>query len=141
MTQNKNRLIPVSAEGILKLSILDDCIAVVEWDDSVEEINANHLIVLRDLLKEMGNGQKIAVLFPFKQYVTINNEARNYAVSKEGQKYTLANAVVVNNLAKKILFNFFLSINKPTNPTKGFDSIELAVKWLKTIIELSEEKA
>jgi hypothetical protein len=65
-----------------------------------------------------------------KKFLHLSKDGAKYATSVEGTKYSLAIAVISDNLAKKILVNFFLSINKPIVPTKGFSNQKDAFVWL-----------
>ncbi len=40
--------------------------------------------------------------------------------------------VYVNNLAYKIIADFYMKFNKPKNPYKVFNKFENGVKWLQT---------
>lgn len=66
--------------------------------------------------------------------VTITKEARDNAVLIEDISAMKATAVVVNNLAHKMIANFYLTFNKPKRPYKVFNKKEEAVKWLKQYV-------
>jgi len=51
-------------------------------------------------------------------FININAEAKAFTASKKGEKYSLSNAVLINNFAKALVFNFYLKINIPNVPTK-----------------------
>lgn len=114
---------------IVKLN--SENIIEVEWNTSIEEIEKKHLEQLRSIIKEIGGSKKMPVYIDTYNFMSITPEARHYAASKESSDFTLANAVLVDILPKKLLFNFFLKINKPVVPTKGFSSKEEAFIWLK----------
>ena len=48
-------------------------------------------------------------------------------------KYTIADAIIVSNLAQKILINFYLKFNKPPKPSQAFNSEEQAINWLLSV--------
>lgn len=98
--------------------------------NKVNEIEKEHLVILRDTIYQIGEGKKMPVFFCANEFLGITGEARKYAASKEAGEYTLANAVLIKSLANKLLFNFFLNINKPLIPTKGFNSQSEAFEWL-----------
>lgn len=45
-------------------------------------------------------------------------------------KYTIADAIVVNGMAQRIMANLYLRFNKPVTPTKVFADQESAAFWL-----------
>lgn len=44
-----------------------------------------------------------------------------------------AAAMVIDNIANKLIINFFIRFNKPAYPYKAFESADEAVKWLKSV--------
>ena len=58
---------------------------------------------------------------------------RIWSAAPTGNKNTLADALVINSLAHKILANFYMKMNKPVKPTKIFTSQKKAVDWLKNL--------
>ena len=58
------------------------------------------------------------------------SEARDFSASEAGSIYTIADAMIVNNLAQKIMVSFYLKINKPIRPSKAFNYEHEAVEWL-----------
>jgi hypothetical protein len=72
-------------------------------------------------------------------YLRINKAAKLFAASPEGQKYTLSNAVLVDNPGKRILFNFFMLFFKPATPTQPVSSQEEAFSWL--LLEMKKQAA
>jgi len=48
-----------------------------------------------------------------------------------------ARALLIESLVGQVIANFFISLNKPTVPTRLFTSEVEAVAWLKTFIEPS----
>jgi hypothetical protein len=119
--------------GIFTAFLLENDIIEIEWDLDLMEVQKNHLVQLRDAIKELGHGKKMRVYISTNDLMNITPDARKYAVSHEGAQFTFANAVLVNNVAKKILFNFFVNIGKPKPPTKGFNSRQEALEWLNNL--------
>ncbi|MGV3632555.1 MAG: hypothetical protein ACO1O6_15215 [Bacteroidota bacterium] len=106
----------------------------VKWDDSLEEITLDHMKQLIARIREMGAGKKMCVYMSVNEFVTITIDALNYAASKECSEVTQANAVLVDNLAKKLVFNFYLRVNKPTTLTKTFSTKDEAFDWLISLL-------
>lgn len=82
---------------------------------------------------EMNGGRAYRNLFEFEARVDLDPEVRDWAAAPNGNTKTIADALVINNLAHKILANFYVKFNKPVKPTKIFESREKAIKWLLAI--------
>jgi hypothetical protein len=109
-----------------------DNIIEVEWNPNIDEIKKEHLVLLTSIIKDLGHEKKMLVYIDTCNFMSITPEARAYAATKEASEFTQANAVLADALSKKLLFNFFVKINKPIVPTKGFSSKEEAFNWLKS---------
>ena len=118
--------------NIVSAELTFDNIIEVKWHPNNDEIEKQHLIELKSIIQELGMGKKMPVYIDTCNFMSITSEAKEYASSSESSEFTLANAVLVDSLGKKLLFNFFMNITKPVVPTKGFNSKEEAIKWLKT---------
>lgn len=75
---------------------------------------------------------KLPCLFEAGEYVTLTNEARANAITNEENFPASASAVLVQNLAYRMIADFYYKINKPRQPFKVFGNIDDAVKWLYT---------
>ena len=109
-----------------------DNIIEVEWNPNIDEIKKEQLVLLTSIIKDLGHEKKMLVYIDTCNFMSITPEARAYAATKEASEFTQANAVLADALSKKLLFNFFVKINKPIVPTKGFSSKEEAFNWLKS---------
>ncbi len=130
---SKNKSIIISKKeitNIVSAELTSDNIIEVKWNPHNDEIEKQHLIELKSLIKELGGGKKMLIYVETFNFMSITAEARQYASTTESSEYTLANAVLVDSLGKKILFNFFMNITTPVVPTKGFNSKEDAIEWL-----------
>jgi hypothetical protein len=79
----------------------------------------------------------VLALFDARTFFTITREARDYVNSGIMDRTRAATAVLINNVAVRILMNGFLRINRPKTPFKMFTDKEEAVKWL---LEIRETK-
>lgn len=118
--------------NIVSAELTSDHIIEVRWNSIIDEIEKHHLIELKNIIQELGSGKKMLVYVDTYNFMSITPEARQYASSNESSEFTLANAVLIDSLAKKLLFNFFMNISKPAVPTKGFNSKTEAISWLKS---------
>ena len=107
--------------GIIKVDMLDGF--TIDLEESVQ-IN----IAEGELLN--GVPSSGLVLMVADSTTQFTNDARSFSASKEGLRFSLAEALVVKTLAQRLVVNFYLKINKPSVPSKAFDSEESAIEWL-----------
>jgi len=80
------------------------------------------------------NKKEAPFLFQAGNDVIVTKEARSNSIVLEANSPKSATAVVVSNLAYKLIANFYLSFNKPKKPYKVFDNEKAAVNWLKNYL-------
>lgn len=86
-----------------------------------------------DINAKITGGKKTNFIFDAEENVIITKEARDYAITIEDLTVTKATAVVANNLAYRIIANFYLKFNKPKTHFKVVDTFENGIAWLKTL--------
>lgn len=106
----------------------DGIVEILIKESSV--IGREECIEITDSYETILESQRFPLLHIIEDYVTIDKEAREYAASEEGLRYSKVEAFVINSLAHKILANFYMKVNKPSVPTKFFRSREEAEDWL-----------
>ncbi|MBK6953157.1 MAG: hypothetical protein IPO32_06720 [Crocinitomicaceae bacterium] len=136
-------MLQVDSETILKEIIVEGSfkaifhgtnnIVELEWDEQLEVIELQTMIQVREAIFVFGNGNKLPVYVSTKPFMNMTNEAKRFASSADGQKYTLASAVLVDNLAKRILYNFYVKFYSSSTPNKAFKSKEEAFIWLNSL--------
>lgn len=84
---------------------------------------------------DRNGGGRFYNLYQFESYAEMDPEVRTWAADTSGNHYTHCDAIVISNLAQKIIANFYLKFNKPQMPTKIFTSTEKALEWLLTLME------
>lgn len=122
-------------KGVFDVVLYSNSIIEVKWNHQLKEIEKHHLVALANSIKELGKGKKMRVYITTFDFMTINEEGREYSSTIDAERYTLANAVLIDSLAKKILFNFYLKFNKPNVPTRAFQLKSQAFEWLLSIKE------
>lgn len=120
-------------KGVFDAVLYNNTIIEVKWNHELKEIEKQHIIALTNAIKKLGKGKKMRVYITTFDFMTINEESRKYSSTLEAEQFTLANAVLIDSLAKKILFNFYLKFNKPNVPTRAFQLKKQAFEWLLTI--------
>lgn len=97
------------------------------------EVNKEQLMLLTDALGEIAGTTKMPIYIQAADFMGLSKEAGVYSALPESNRFTKASAVLIESLAAKLLLNFYLQINKPPVPTKGFNTKEAAFKWLLSI--------
>ena len=87
-------------------------------------------IQITDQIGVLTNGKKYPVLMTGHEFAQVDKEGREYSASEAGLRFTIADAIIVKNLAQKILAGFYLRINKPRKPTRVFKNENEAIEWL-----------
>lgn len=85
------------------------------------------------IFKKLSGRFKPSLLVVCSEDNTFSKEAREYTASKEVSEVLKADAFVIKGLALRIIGNGYLKINKPSRPTRLFNSKEEAIDWLKRI--------
>ena len=85
---------------------------------------------LVEMYLKMTDGKKGYFVFEGGEFVSITREARANAILIEEQTPVICSAVVVRNLAQKIIADFYYMVDKPKNPYKVFHQFEKAIEWL-----------
>ena len=94
-----------------------------EIQDFKEGIEAFHTLT---------KGKPVRVLIEFGKYASGTPEARKFV--EENNVTSIAEAVVINSLAQRILVRFYQTFRKQNQPMKIFDSREKALEWLDTFV-------
>jgi len=119
---SKEANIQLKSNGIVYVLFKDDCVLDIELQ-----------FRLLDSYNEITAGRLTPFVFLAAENVTITSEARDNATTIESISPLGASAAVVNNLAYKLIANFYMRLNKPKRPFKTFSSEEEAVDWLLSI--------
>ncbi|MES2131854.1 MAG: hypothetical protein V4506_05845, partial [Bacteroidota bacterium] len=105
--------------NIVRLEILDKCVI---GEHESREMNT--------AIGVLTNYQVARILIVSQPSTVFDHGARDFSASDEGLKFTIGDALVVSNLAQRILVSFYLKFNKPKKPSKAFDNEEDAMAWL-----------
>ena len=117
-----NSRVFIREDGILQIEVKDN--TYFEMKD------ANELI---DAARQLGGGKQFLNLIFTGKDTLVDAKVRGYSSSKEGSKYKLADAFVINTIAQKLIANFIVKAQNPAVPTSFFQDEESAVKWLKSL--------
>jgi hypothetical protein len=112
-----------------QISVCSDGIIRVMFKKRTE-VNQHHFKQLFDVYNELVEGER----FPFLYYaedssVIVSEDGRAYAKNEEYSFPKVCNAVIVSNLAHKLIANFYFKFNKPSYPFRVFSKMQDAEKW------------
>ena len=107
-------------EGILRIQLLEN--AEVDLTESKE---------MQKISLQITNGKKFVALVDARTQVVVSKELREWGSSPEGQKNMLAQAIVVDSLANRLIGNFIIQFHKPIAKTRLFSDETTAIDWLK----------
>ncbi len=119
-----------SPEAIVRLR-RDGIVHITFKKDIIFDVEAQlrHL----DINNKITGGKKSYFIYDAEENVTITKEARDNATKIEHLAPVKGTVVVANNLAYRIIANFYIKFNKPKTPFKVVDSFEKAVDWIKCL--------
>jgi hypothetical protein len=109
------------------LSILDSEILFFDYKDDIL-IDVDDIQDAFNLYVEHSPNLANKVLIAFGKHASMTSEARTYAQNK--QMPTPAQAVIVRNLAQRMLAKFYGLFRKDEHPLKFFGDVETAQIWL-----------
>lgn len=98
------------------------------------DMQLNDAVAVIDAMYKLGKGKKFPVLIDAGEFVTVDKEVRLFSASKEGNLYTLADAIAYCSFAQKLIADFYVRHNQPIVPTRTFQEKEEAIRWLKTFL-------
>jgi hypothetical protein len=120
-------------EGEFTALLYENGIVELVWDRKIKLITDHTLKNVRDSLFRFGGGRRMPVYVSTFDFMETTHEGKLYAGTYEAQEFTLANAVQIDNLAKKIMFNLFLKFYGYAIPAKAFRDKTSAFEWLLSV--------
>lgn len=126
-------------------TIYETDFAEYEYLNSVLTVKCkNALVVDKAVMEQMlldavklTNYERYYAIIDLTNNVQSNTESRNYYAKNELNKYRLADAFVVNSFYIQSLTNFYLRVKKPIVPSKMFNDLESAKKWINFLKDLT----
>ncbi len=107
-------------EGILRIRLLEN-----------SEIDLTESKAMQKISLEITKNKKFVALIDARVKVVVSKESREWGSSPEGQKNMVAQAIIVDSLANKLIGNFIIQFHKPIAKTKLFSDEISAMEWLK----------
>ncbi len=112
-----------------KVEMLENNIVRVKFNDSYS-IGVDECREVNNAIGVVTNGTPARILMIPEYATQFDTGAREFSASDEGLQFTIADAMVITNLAHKILVSFYLKFDKPKKPTKAFNNESDAISWL-----------
>jgi len=113
------------------IKLRSDGIVLVNYKKNIT-IDADTQLSMREIFKELAPGKKLNYIFSADAGVSFTKDARENSAKSTVDSPIAAYAVIANNLAYRIIANFYLKVNKPKVPFKLFATIEEALIWLRS---------
>jgi len=107
-------------EGILHVRLVEDS------EISLEDSKAMFMASM-----EITEGKKFVTLIDARAKVVVSKESREWGSKPEAQKNMIAQAIVVDSLANRIVGNFIIKFHKPIAKTRLFSDEKSALAWLR----------
>jgi hypothetical protein len=85
---------------------------------------------MRDEYRKLIGEKRTRFIFSAEEGFILTKEARENSKKLNEQPPISAYAIIANNLAYRIIGNFYLRVNKPQIPYKLFSNIIDAARWL-----------
>lgn len=82
-----------------------------------------------DALNQITSGVRTPFYVTAGKNVTLTKEARDNAIVIEDRSPMYGTAVVVENIAYRLIADFYYRVNKPKNPYKVFSNVNDALEW------------
>lgn len=114
------------------LSLREDGIVHVFYNDGTV-LDIPLQLKMADAFNTIAEGKPSLFIFEAGEHVQITKEARDNAIKLEDSTPILASAVIADNLAYRLIANFFLKVQKPKGKYKVVANMTEALSWLKKL--------
>jgi hypothetical protein len=119
----------IDKTGILRIKVIDG--VHIDLQSLQEDAAMN---------PDLTQNKKTLALYDARAFFTIEPAARAYLKSGVVDETRIATAVLINNLAVRILVNGFIKLDRPKTPMKLFTNEQAALKWLNSFEAIKNEK-
>ncbi|MGZ3867098.1 MAG: DUF7793 family protein [Bacteroidia bacterium] len=112
----------------------------VEFYMKDQELDRDDVMEMHKHTLEITKGEKYANIFSAQDFFSISTEGREEGAKPYYSENLIVQALVVKNLAQRLLGNFVMKFNNPKKETRLFSSVEEARKWVAVKIKEYEAK-
>ena len=112
-----------------EISLLDDDIIIItmaaNYEITIEDVDEidKHVVVLT-------RNQPYFAVTITQQGSTASKETKEYAAKESFRKNIIAQAIVIANIAVRLMATTYMRINRPKQKIKLFNSREEALRWI-----------
>lgn len=117
---------------ISEVKLIDDFTVEIRIAKDIE-FELDDAIHINEIVQEIGKGERLFHLTIYGDRTVPTKEARSYSISNSGSQLKMAEAIVVQSLSQKMIFNFMINVERPIARTKLFTDVQAAQDWLKSI--------
>ena len=107
-------------KGILRIELLKD-----------SEIDLAESKAMQKISKQITEKKEFVALIDARNNVTVSKESREWGSTAEAQENMLAQAIIVDSLASRLIGNFIIQFHKPIAKTRLFSDEADALDWLR----------
>lgn len=104
-------------------------ICITLFDNS--EIDLQESKEMQQISWTISKGKPFVALIDARVNVEVSKESREWGSTAEAQKNMIAQAVLLNSIANKLIGNFIIKFHKPIAKTRLFSDENLALEWLR----------
>lgn len=122
-------IVPVSTRCATFNLIEEGILHIVLIENSEIDLEESKLMQQKSQL--LTGGKKFVALIDARTKVFVTKESREWGSSAEAQKNMIAQAILINSLANRLVGNFIIKFHKPVAKTALFTDEASALKWLK----------
>lgn len=119
------------------ITLRSDNIIIVQYKRNTV-LDVELQVRMRQIYRELTNNNKMNFIFMADDGFSLTREARENSEIISESSPIKAYAIIVNNLAYRIIANFYYRINKPKVPYKSFPTVKDAIHWLYTLDTLDK---
>lgn len=112
-----------------KVTLIEDGIVVFETNDDVI-VDVQEFLEAHEAIVDLTKGEKYCVIVKTGEFSSYTKKMIDASAAPEYSKNRIAMAVIVSDLATRMIANFYFSVINKAAPTKLFSSDEKALLWL-----------
>lgn len=137
MTMNEMEFIEIRAG---KIRLLDeDIIEIVvaaNYETTIEDVDEVNAIVVK-----LTQGKPHYIITVTQQGSSTTNEVKEYAAQESFRKNVIAQAIVISNIAIRLMATVYMRINRPKQKIKLFNTQDEALRWIHLLKIRGKEKS
>lgn len=119
-----------------KMTLLEPSIVMLDIDEGME-LGSEDIFELNSASMQLCDQTSYAILTLMNKPGIISTpEARKTGAEMHLKFPKVADALVVNSLAEKLIANFYIKFNRPSVPTRMFTNEKDALSWLREQLHL-----